>query len=189
MATAHAVKPAEEGRTLVRPRDRKCGMRRIWLWAGAALDCGRSRVGSDPGCCRCSSPPGNISSRVRFRLGDALGRLAPHGEVIKVAPVSGADGGRVERLLVDVGDWVKAGQVVAILDPYRRREASVLKRSQRSASRGPSCAGSAGPKPEEVQAKEAMIKRSEAEVAPPSEPGPSVDPAETGGWLETGLRR
>ncbi len=32
MATAHAVKPAEEGRTLVHPRDRKRGMRRIWLW-------------------------------------------------------------------------------------------------------------------------------------------------------------
>jgi hypothetical protein len=32
MATAEAVKPAQEARTFVRPRDRKRGMRRVRLW-------------------------------------------------------------------------------------------------------------------------------------------------------------
>ena len=96
---------------------------------------------------------------------ERLGRLAPHGEVIKVAPVSGADGGRVDRLLVDVGDWVKAGQVVAILDPYRRREAAVQQaQAQVGVARAKLAQVQAGPKPEEVQAKEALINRSEAEV-------------------------
>ena len=64
----------------------------------------------------------------------ALGRLAPEGEVIALAPSSGADGGRVDRLLVAVGDRVQAGQVVAILDPYIRREAAV--RQSQAAGRG-----------------------------------------------------
>ncbi len=55
----------------------------------------------------------------------ALGRLAPESEVIALAPSSGADGGRVDRLMVAVGDRVQAGQVVAILDPYPRRVAAV----------------------------------------------------------------
>jgi HlyD family secretion protein len=95
----------------------------------------------------------------------ALGRLAPHGEVIKVAPVSGADGGRVDRLLVDVGNWVQAGQVVAILDPYRRREAAVQQaQAEVGVARAKLAQVRAGPKLEEVQAKEALINRWSAEV-------------------------
>jgi HlyD family secretion protein len=56
----------------------------------------------------------------------ALGRLAPEGEVIAVAPGSTADGGRVDRLLVAVGDKVASGQVIAVLDTFPRRSASVL---------------------------------------------------------------
>ena len=84
----------------------------------------------------------------------ALGRLAPHGEVIKIAPVSGSEGGRVDRLLVDVGDWVEAGQVVAILDPYRRREAAVQKaQAEVGVARAKLAQVLAGPKLEEVRGK------------------------------------
>jgi HlyD family secretion protein len=95
----------------------------------------------------------------------ALGRLAPHGEVIKVAPVSGADGGRVDQLLVEVGKWVEAGQVVAILDPYRRRQAAVQKaQAEVGVARAKLAQVLAGPKFEEVQAKEALINKWTAEV-------------------------
>src|SRR5271165_1648026 len=95
----------------------------------------------------------------------ALGRLAPQGEVIKVAPVSGADGGRVDKLLVDVGNRVQAGQVVAILDPYRRREAAVMQaQAQVGVAQAKLAQVLAGPKPEDVQAQEALVSRSEAEV-------------------------
>src|SRR5579883_1681628 len=59
----------------------------------------------------------------------ALGRLAPEGEVVAVAPptpTGAMAGARVEQLLVAVGDEVKAGQLVAILDTHRSRAATVL---------------------------------------------------------------
>ena len=59
----------------------------------------------------------------------ALGRLAPEGEVISIAPPTQTGtlaGARVEQLFVDVGDEIKAGQVVAILDTNLSRAAAVL---------------------------------------------------------------
>jgi len=95
----------------------------------------------------------------------ALGHLAPEGEVIAVAPGSAADGGRVERLLVAVGDRVQASQVVAVLDTYRRRAAAV-----REARAGVVVAQTkvaqvqAGAKAEDVRAQEMLIRRYKAEL-------------------------
>ena len=165
IATAQAVKPAEGGRTLAHPRDRKRGMRRIWLWLALPLVAAGAAWGATRVAPLLKPAEEHFEPRAIPIGVSALGRLAPHGEVIKVAPVSGADGGRVERLLVNVGEWVTAGQVVAILDPYRRREASVLQaQAQVDVARAKLEQVKAGPKPEEVQAKEALIKRSEAEV-------------------------
>ena len=94
----------------------------------------------------------------------ALGRLALEGEVIAVAPSSAADGARVDRLLVAVGDRVTAGQVVAILDPYRRRVAAVHQaQAQVEVARAKLAQVQAGPKPEDVRAQEALIERNLAE--------------------------
>ncbi|BAY40887.1 heterocyst specific ABC-transporter, membrane fusion protein DevB homolog [Nostoc sp. NIES-2111] len=55
----------------------------------------------------------------------ALGRLEPKGKVIKLsAPSSSGQGSRVEKLLVQEGDSVKTGQVIAILDNRDRLEAA-----------------------------------------------------------------
>ncbi|MEB3359665.1 MAG: HlyD family efflux transporter periplasmic adaptor subunit [Synechococcales bacterium] len=51
----------------------------------------------------------------------ALGRLVPRGEVIKLS-VSNAQDSRVNQLLVEEGDWVEAGQVIAVLQGFDRRE-------------------------------------------------------------------
>jgi HlyD family secretion protein len=94
----------------------------------------------------------------------AMGRLAPEGEVIALAPSSGADGGRVDRLLVAVGDRVQAGQVVAILDPYIRREAAVRQsRAQVEVARAKLAQAQAGTKPDDIRAQEALIERYQAE--------------------------
>ncbi len=94
----------------------------------------------------------------------ALGRLAPEGEVIALAPSSGADGGRVDRLLVAVGDRVQAGQVVAILDPYIRREAAVRQsRAQVEVARAKVAQAQAGTKPDDIRAQDALIERYQAE--------------------------
>ncbi len=46
----------------------------------------------------------------------SLGRLEPQGEVIAVAAPSGSSDARVQSLLVEVGDLVETGQILAVLD-------------------------------------------------------------------------
>jgi HlyD family secretion protein len=164
-ATAELNAPARPARAPVVRADRPRARRKLWLWvafpalaAGAAW--GATQVAP---LLRPAEQP--IEPRAIPIGVSALGRLAPQGEVIKVATVSGADGGRVDRLLVDVGNWVQAGQVVAILDPYRRREAAVQKaQAEVGVARAKLAQVRAGPKIEEVEAKEALINRSGAEV-------------------------
>jgi len=95
----------------------------------------------------------------------ASGRLAPQGEVIAVAPGSGADGGRIDRLLVAVGDRVHAGQVVAVLDTYGRRLAAVREaRAGVVVSQTKVAQVQAGAKAEDVRAQEMLIRRYRAEL-------------------------
>ncbi|MBD2459459.1 HlyD family efflux transporter periplasmic adaptor subunit [Oscillatoria sp. FACHB-1407] len=51
----------------------------------------------------------------------ALGRLTPNGEVIKLS-VPNAQDSRVNQILVEEGDWVEAGQVIAVLQGSDRRQ-------------------------------------------------------------------
>ena len=51
----------------------------------------------------------------------ALGRLAPKGEIIKLS-VPNAEDSRVNQILVEEGDKVKAEQVIAILQGFERRQ-------------------------------------------------------------------
>ncbi len=185
MATAEAVSSAQEAHASTRPRNRKNALRRFGPWvflpllaAGAAW--GATRVAPLLKPAEEHVEPRPIAIGV-----SALGRLAPHGEVIKIAPVSGSEGGRVDRLLVGVGDWVKPGHVLAVLDPYRRREASVQKaQAEVGVARAKLAQVLAGPKREEVEAKEALIKKWEAEVrGSRARPGTSGDPAQTRGGL------
>jgi HlyD family secretion protein len=48
----------------------------------------------------------------------ALGRIEPEGDVISLSAPSSVSGSRVERLLVNQGNKVKAGQIVALLEGY-----------------------------------------------------------------------
>ena len=56
-----------------------------------------------------------------------LGILEPQGEVIQVSAPAFAEGTRVARLLVKVGDRIKEGQKIAILDSHSRLEAALKK--------------------------------------------------------------
>ena len=165
MATAETTDSSTSSRTALRRRDRPNRLRRVLLWLLLPLLAAGGAWGAFQGATILRPPVQPIEARVVPIGVSALGRLSPQGEVIKVAPVSGADGGRVDRLLVDVGAWVKAGQVVAILDPYRRREAAVLQAQAQVGVAGAKLAQvKAGPKPEDVHAQEALISRSGAEV-------------------------
>ena len=57
----------------------------------------------------------------------ALGQIEPEGEIIQLSVSSGAEGSKVDKLLVQRGDKVKQGQVVAVLDSYDRSSAAVDK--------------------------------------------------------------
>ncbi|MEL6249888.1 MAG: biotin/lipoyl-binding protein [Cyanobacteria bacterium J06648_16] len=54
----------------------------------------------------------------------ALGRLEPEGEVIKLSVANAADS-RVNQLRVEEGDWVKAGDVIAILQGLDKKQAEL----------------------------------------------------------------
>lgn len=62
----------------------------------------------------------------------ALGYLEPKGGVSSLSAPAFAEGARVDKLLVKLGDQVQPRQVVAILDSRNRLEAA-LKRSQKTA--------------------------------------------------------
>jgi HlyD family secretion protein len=70
----------------------------------------------------------------------------------------------VDQILVAVGDRVKAGQVVAVLDTYRRRAAAVQESSAGvTVAKAKLAQVQAGPKPEDVKAQEALVDRCQAE--------------------------
>ncbi|MBE9070457.1 HlyD family efflux transporter periplasmic adaptor subunit [Leptolyngbya cf. ectocarpi LEGE 11479] len=59
----------------------------------------------------------------------ALGRLEPQGEVIKLS-VANAQDSRVNQLLVAEGDWVEAGEVIAILQGLDKKQAELTEAQQ-----------------------------------------------------------
>jgi len=80
----------------------------------------------------------------------SLGRLEPQGEVIYLSAPASAEGARIAQLSVKEGDWVKAGQIVAILDSRDSRQAALLEAEQNVAL---------------ARAKLAQIQAGEAKVA------------------------
>lgn len=89
----------------------------------------------------------------------ALGRLEPQGEVIKLSAPTSNQGNRVERLLVQEGDRLKAGQVIAILDSHEQRQAALVEAEE--------AVNVAIAKLEMIQAgaKQGEIKAQQAEIA------------------------
>ncbi|MEQ8959438.1 MAG: biotin/lipoyl-binding protein, partial [Coleofasciculus sp. C2-GNP5-27] len=57
----------------------------------------------------------------------ALGRLEPAGEMINLTASTSTQQSRIEELLVEEGDRVQAGEVIAILDNRDRLQASLQK--------------------------------------------------------------
>jgi len=69
-----------------------------------------------------SSTP--VTTPVRVAI-TALGRIEPEGKVIQLSAPSSISGLRVEKLLVNQGNGVKAGQIVALLEGYVRATVNV----------------------------------------------------------------
>ncbi|MEM6753642.1 MAG: ABC exporter membrane fusion protein [Cyanobacteria bacterium P01_C01_bin.38] len=94
----------------------------------------------------------------------ALGRLEPQGEVINLSAPLSLDGDRVTKLLVQEGDKVKAGDVIAILDSQKTLQDALLQAKEQVRMGIAKLAQvEAGAKTGEIKAQEAKIARLRSE--------------------------
>jgi HlyD family secretion protein len=104
-----------------------------------------------------------LTAVVKAKTVTALGKLAPKGEIVKLSAPSSTDGVKIEKLLVEEGDKVTAGQLVAVLDSRERLQASVNESKQKVAVAQASLAKvKAGSKQGEIQAQQAVLNRLKA---------------------------
>lgn len=96
----------------------------------------------------------------------AVGYLEPKGEAIKLSAPATSEGARVEQLLVRPGDWVKAGEAIAILDSREALQAALAQAlNQVNMAQAELARIKAGAKPGEVKAQDAEFQRIQAELA------------------------
>ncbi|MEM7726946.1 MAG: efflux RND transporter periplasmic adaptor subunit [Cyanobacteria bacterium P01_A01_bin.45] len=97
----------------------------------------------------------------------ALGRIEPKGEVINLAASSsqgGGQGSKVDKLLVEEGDKVKAGQVIAVLqDSDKKRAAYEKSKEAVLVAKANLARVQAGAKTGEINAQKAEIARIQAQ--------------------------
>ena len=94
-----------------------------------------------------------------------LGRLEPRDEVIQVSAPSSTEGNRVKELLVEKGDRVETGQIIAILDSHNRAAADLKEAEERVRVAQANLAQvKAGAKKGEIKAQEAEVNRVTAEL-------------------------
>lgn len=96
----------------------------------------------------------------------ALGRLEPKGEMIRVMAPTSTQESRIETLLVEAGDRVEAGQIIAILDNRDTLQAALASaKEQVHIAKARLAQVKAGAKTGELEAQRAEISRLEAEKA------------------------
>jgi len=94
----------------------------------------------------------------------ALGRLEPKGEIIKVSASSGTQGNRVEKLLVQEGERVEQGQIIAILDNNKILAGALEKaQGQLKVAEAKLAQIKAGAKTGEIEAQRAIVARIQTE--------------------------
>ncbi|MDY6897584.1 MAG: ABC exporter membrane fusion protein [Cyanobacteriota bacterium] len=111
-----------------------------------------------------TSEPSVLETVPAVKKVTALGRLEPQGEIINLSAPLNLDGDRVTKLLVEEGDKVKAGDVIAILDSQKRLQDELLKaKEQVRMAEAKLAQVQAGAKTGEIKAQEATIARFQSE--------------------------
>ena len=96
----------------------------------------------------------------------ALGHLEPEGEIIQLTAPTSAQESRVQELLIDEGDQVEQGQVIAVLDNRDLMQAALQKAEQEvQIARAQLAQVQAGAQTGDLQAQRAEIARLEADQA------------------------
>jgi HlyD family secretion protein len=110
------------------------------------------------------SSPASTPSSTKVKAIAALGYLEPQGEVTQLSAPAAAERSRVDRLLVKRGDRLRAGQIVAVLDSYDRRQAALEKaRMQVKIAQANLEKVQAGAKTGAIQAQAAAVQQFKAE--------------------------
>lgn len=116
-----------------------------------------------------TEPPAPTVSLPEIKTVTALGYLEPAGEVIKLsAPAStqSFQSRRVEQLLVQEGEQVKSGQVIAVLGDYKGLQATLKQaQAQVDVAKANLAQIKAGSKTGEIRARRAVFLRTKAELA------------------------
>jgi HlyD family secretion protein len=129
---------------------------------GATVFYGASRFGlvSD------RKPAQSVQTTPIAKKVTALGRLEPQAEVIRLSAPLTLDGDRISQLLVQQGDRVEKGQVIAILDSRDRLQVALEQaKEQVKVAQSRLAQVKAGAKTGEISAQKAEITRLEAEMA------------------------
>ena len=96
----------------------------------------------------------------------ALGRLEPESEVVTVAAPLALSGDRLEQILVQEGDRVQQGQIMAVLDSRTRLETALQQAQQQvRVAQAKLAQVEAGAKTGEIEARKAEIARLRSELA------------------------
>ena len=112
-----------------------------------------------------TSPQPVVETPVVPQAVAAIGYLEPQGEVIELSAPAFLEGARVEELLVKRGDWVKAGQVVAVLDNRDRLQAALQQaQTEVKTAQARLAQVQAGAKKGEIQAQNAKFQETKAEL-------------------------
>jgi HlyD family secretion protein len=108
----------------------------------------------------------NAAAKTRPKNVAALGRLEPQGEITRLSAPNSLEGSRIEKLLIKEGDYVKSGQVVAILDSQDSRLAT-WKQAQSNVltAQAQLAKVQAGAKSGDVNAQKANVIRLNAELS------------------------
>lgn len=94
----------------------------------------------------------------------ALGRIEPSGESVQISAPASSQSDRVAKLLVEEGDKIKTGQVIAILDSSDRLQAALKQAEERvRVAQAKLAQIQAGAKTGEIEAQRATIARIQAE--------------------------
>lgn len=157
---------SEKSRLREQPRLKPTGRWRIGLALAAAIAISAVALNRLQQFQKQTAAPTPVTSSTPVAAAvNALGRLEPQDEVIKLAAPSSAQGARVEQLLVKEGERVKAGVVVAVLDNSDRATATLEQaKGQAQVARAKLAQVRAGAKTGEINAQKATIARLQAQL-------------------------
>jgi HlyD family secretion protein len=95
----------------------------------------------------------------------ALGKIVPQGEVTRLSPPSSLSGVRAEKILVKEGQIVKAGQILAWLEGYKKTAAAVQQAVENvKVARAKLAQIQAGAKIGDINAQKAVISSLQAQL-------------------------